>query len=218
MADHVYKPTEVPKGQRWQYFLDYYKIPVIATVILIIAVISILKSTVFAPKTDVPLLFATEQFIDYEVCQEMQPDFEAMELDFDENGQVLVSFDCIHLDPNSQAQDPEYFNAQQMKLIAVLSSATSALQIVDESLYAYFESEELIGTYKELPDAHGHAPEEPVKIPLEELTPFKNYTDRLPSGLYMTVRPKDAMQLGDSKKKFENYMHQLEALEVMMQQ
>jgi len=125
MADHVYKPSEVPKGQRWQHFLDYYKTPFIVGVLLIIAAIFILRTIVFAPEKDVTILMASEQYIDYEITGSLNEDFQSMPLDFDGDGEVLISFDFVHLDPTAQPQDPEYYKAQQMKLMAVLSSATT---------------------------------------------------------------------------------------------
>ena len=125
--------------------------------------------------------------------------------------------DYIHLDPEAQQQDPEYYNAQKMKFVAVLSTAETALQIVDEESYQYLVSEELIGNYSELSQPYGHKPDEPIKIPLSSLALFNQYQDRLPQDLYLTLRPKDAMRLGNSEKKLAAFTHQVSVLEDLMQ-
>ncbi|MBE7010117.1 MAG: hypothetical protein E7418_01340 [Ruminococcaceae bacterium] len=218
MADHVYKLSEVPKGQRWQYFLDYYKIPTIVGLALLIAIISILKSTVFAPKNDLCILLASKAYVDHEVTRQIMDDMSRMPIDYDGDGEVLVSLDFVHLDPEAQQQDPEYFQAQQMKLMAILSTAQSALQIVDEEAYQYLLEEELIGAYGELSETHGHEASDMIKIPLTSLAPFRSYAEELPDGLFMTLRPKDAMQIHESEKKQEKYNYQIKVLETMMEE
>jgi len=217
MADHVYKPSEIPKGQRFQYFWDYYKIPVLVGVLILIAVVYFLKTVVFAPKTDVSILIASREYVDYEVTEQIAEKMRALPYDLDGDGKVEVSIDYIHLDPEAQQQDPEYYNAQKMKLVAILSTAETALQIVDEETYQYLEAEELIGTYGELSEDYGHAPDEAIKIPLSSFALFNQYNEQLPQGLFFTLRPKDAMQLGDSEKKLAVYMHQVAVLEDLMQ-
>jgi len=217
MADHVYKPSEIPKGQRFQYFWDYYKIPVLVGVLILIAVVYFLKTVVFAPKTDVSILIASREYVDYEVTEQIAEKMRALTYDLDGDGKVEVSIDYIHLDPEAQQQDPEYYNAQKMKLVAILSTAETALQIVDEETYQYLEAEELIGTYGELSEDYGHAPDEAIKIPLSSFALFNQYNEQLPQGLFFTLRPKDAMRLGDGEKKLAVYMHQVAVLEDLMQ-
>lgn len=215
MADHVYKPSEVPKGQRWQHFLDYYKIPFIASVIGIIALVSILKSTVFAPKRDVSILAVTSQYVDHELWDALGTAFNDMPMDYNNDRQSLVQIDYINLDESTKNKDPEAYMAYQTKFMAALAAADSALQIVDDTMYDYFESEGLVATYGELQDTLGHDPGDIIKIPLKELVPFKRFED-LPDGLYMTLRPKEAMQIGKSQKKLAYFENQKAALALMI--
>lgn len=215
MADHMYKPSEVPKGQRWQHFLDYYKIPFIATVCGIIAVISILKSTVFSPKPDVSILAVGGAFVSYEQWDAATAAMADMPLDYNEDGRSLVEIDSIPIDESTQKSDPEVYVAYQTKLMASLAAADCALQIVDENMYAYFDEQGLVGTYSELPDTLGHNADESIKIPLKQLAPFNTMTE-LPDGLYMTLRPRDAMQLGHNKKKLAAFENQVDALMTML--
>lgn len=216
MADHMYKPSEVPKGQRWQHFKDYYRIPAILAACGIIAVISILKTTVFSPEADIKILAASSVYVDYKVWDEAAAAMSGMPFDYDEDGNSLAEFTSVQLDEYSRTNDPEVYTANQTKLTVSLAAAESALQIVDDALYTELEAEQLIGTYSELPDTLGHAPDEVIKIPLKELTPFKNL-ENLPDGLYMTLRPRDAMQLGKSEKKLTYYENQIDALMTMLQ-
>ncbi len=217
MADHVYKPSEVPKGQRWQHFKDYYKIPFIFCVIGIICLVSILRTVVFSTKPDVTIIAATEGYVNYEFWEQTEAAFSVLPLDLNEDGKVLIETEYVQLDQNMMATEPETYMAYQTKLVATLSTAASALQIVDEGMFQYFESEKLIGTYAELSETFGHVPEETVKIPLEELAPY-NTIENLPAGLYMTLRPEDAMQIRGDKKKLARYEAQKEVLEALLRQ
>ncbi len=217
MADHVYKPSEVPKGQRWQQFKDYYRIPFIFAVIGVICVISILRTTVFSTKPDVTIIAATEGYVDYTVWEKAREGFSSMPLDLNEDGEVLIETEYVQLDEATMQSDPETYMAYQTKLVATLSTAESALQIVDEGMFEFFSEENLIGTYGELPDPMGHPADEAIKIPLETLPPFSQI-ENLPQGLYMTLRPEEAMQIHGSEKKLERYEKQIEVLVAMMSQ
>ena len=215
MADHIYKPHEVPKGERWQYFKDYYLLKTIGLALVIIALILVLKATLFSPKPDVSILVAYTSPVNTNIWKEASAGFQSMPLDLNQDGTVLVHAAPIHIDYNLEKTDPEMFAATQNKFMISLAVAECALQIVDEELFASLVNMELIGTYAELPDAMGHNPEDIVKIPLKELAPF-NSVNNVPDGLYMTLRPKDAMQIGNSEKKLRNYEMQLQALMTMM--
>lgn len=216
MADHVYKLREVPKGERLKFFWDYYRYYTLAAVIGVIAVVSFLTTVVFAPKCDMAIISATEIYVPSEVWTAAEESLEAMPFDLNEDGKVLIDVNDNYLPPEMSESDPETFIAMQTKLMASLSTAESALQIVDEGFMSYFREQGLLGTYKELPDAKGHGMDEEIAIPLKELAPFKDI-EGLPDGLFMTLRPLDAMQILGSEKKFDNYQRQIEALLVMMQ-
>ena len=216
MADHVYKFSEIPKGQRWKFFWDYYKIPTALIMIGVIALILILQTTVFAPKKDLAILSATQIYVARDTWQQAEEGFSSLPLDLNEDGRILVEINDNYMDSTMRETDPQTYMVIQSKLMASLSTAESALQIVDDDTYAYFEEQALLGTYAELPSAMGHNADEVIKIPLKELKPFKAIQD-LPDGLFMTLRPKAAMQLGDSEKKLADYEKQIEALFLMIE-
>ncbi len=217
MADHTYKLNDVPKGERWQYFKDYYLIKSIVILFIIVVAISIIKSTVFAPRPDVYILAVHAAPVTSETWDVVQTTLNTMPLDHNGDETVLTDFCSILLEENMEQADAEIYMANQNKLVATLSTAQYALQIVDETFYQIFAEMELLGTYAELPDAMGHNPEEIIKIPLKELAPF-NTISNLPDGLYMTLRPRDAMQLGNSKKKNQQYENHIQTLLLMINQ
>ncbi|MBE7048887.1 MAG: hypothetical protein E7393_05930 [Ruminococcaceae bacterium] len=215
MADHKYKPSEVPKGERWQYFLDYYKTPVIVGVVGIFLLISFLKSTVLAPEPDVSILASTSEFVHYDKWTSVQESISALPLDYDEDGETLVEIEYVQLDADAKPEEIEVHRSNQAKLIALLESAHCALQILDEEMFAYFYEQGLVATYGELPDAMGREADEVIKIPLSEINAFSSVPE-LPEGLYMTLRPRDAMHMGDNKKKQAKYDHQLDTLMALL--
>ena len=216
MADHVYKFKEVPKGQRLKFFWDYYRIPVAVGIVGAIPLISILQTVVFAPKKDMSILVAGETYVAWDTWEQAQEKLCTMPLDLNEDGKVIVEINDNYIAPNMQNTDPEAYMAVQTKLMASLSVAESALQVVDEKIMEYFAEEQLLGTYAELPDTMGHEPTEVIQIPLKELKPFK-HIEGIPDGLYMTLRPKEAMQLGNSEAKLAAYEKQIQALLLMLE-
>ncbi len=217
MADHYYKPWEVPKGERWEYFLDYYKKPAIVTLFVIAALISILYTAVFAPKPDVMILSAHYVYTEPTLWEDVAEKMKEMPFDFNEDGDSFIEFNAITFDAKTQTEDPEAHLANQTRLSASIATAESALQIVDADTLPYFAEQELLGTYGELTDLMGHAPDEIIQIPLSELAPFKDM-ENLPEGLFMTLRPRELMHIGNSKAKAKSYENQIQMLIKMMEE
>lgn len=217
MADHYYKPWEAPKGQRWEYFLEYYKKPAIVTILVIAALISILYTAVFAPKPDSIILAAHYVPVEPTFWEDVAAAMGEMPFDYNEDGESLIEFNAILFDERLQNGDPEAHLAAQTRLSASIAATESALQIVDADTLPYFEEQGLLGTYGELPDTRGHGAHEPIQIPLSELTPFKEMK-HLPEGLFMTLRPRELMHIGDNKAKAKDYEDQIQILLTMMEE
>ncbi len=215
MADHMIKMNEVPKGQRYQQFKDYYRIPLICALVGVIMVISILKSTVFAPKPDAYLLVATKNDVSAEFTASVETLYAENGNDFNGDGENLISITPASYNPLQAKTDPEVGMAMQTKLMAVLSTAENILQIVDDDMFEYFSEQSLIGTYSDLgkyETEFGKAPSDIIKIPLSEIEFFKGEEfNGKTDGLYMTIRPRDGSQLGENKKKIAKYEEQIEA-------
>ena len=215
MADHMIKMSEVPKGQRYQQFKDYYRIPVIVGIIAVIMVVSILKTTVFAPKPDTFMLVATNYTVDSEFTDKIKTQYAEKGIDFNDDGKCLISITPLEYNEVQLKTDPEVGMAMQTKLMAVLSTAENIMQVVDDGMYEYFLEQDLIGTYADLGDKAAefeNASDEIIKIPLSDIPFFKSEellgkTD----GYYMTIRPRAGSQLGDKEKKIKNYEEQIDA-------
>lgn len=215
MADHMIKMSEVPKGQRYQQFKDYYRIPLLCLIIGIVMLVSILKTTVFSPKPDAFLVITTS----YDIASDFQTLTESLYSekgqDFNGDEKALISVTPITYNELTMKTDPEVGMAMQTKLMGVLSSAENIMQIVDEDMFKLFEGEGLIGTYADLEDKENtfNKPlDEKIKIPLSEIPFFasEEYNGKT-DGLYMTIRPRDGSQLGNKEKKIKAYNNQITA-------
>lgn len=215
MADHMIKMGEVPKGQRYQQFKDYYRIPLVCVLIGIIMVVSILKTTVFSPKPDAFIVVATQRDISGDFATMVEELYTAGSPDLNGDGKSLISVNSIAYNELQMKTDPEVGMAMQTKLMAVLSTAENIMQIVDDEMYEYFLNQGLIGTYVDLGEhasAFENPAEEIIKIPLSEIPFFaeKNF-EGITDGLYMTIRPRDGSQLGGKEKKIKRYEEQIDA-------
>ena len=215
MADHMIKMSEVPKGQRYQQFKDYYRTPLIFGLVIAVMLISILKTTVFSPKPDAYVVAAAKYDISTEFINAIENKFSEVGQDVNDDKKVLVSVTPITYNELALKTDPEVGVAMQTKMMGVLSTAENIMQIVDDDMYEYFMSQGLCGTYSDLgdkKDAFQKPSDEIIKIPLSEIPffdseEFKEEKD----GLYMTIRPREGSQLGKSEKKIKNYENQIDA-------
>ena len=215
MADHMVKLSEVPKGQRWQHFLDYYKYRVIIAVCLLIAAVPVVYYNFFEKKPDMMMLATYQIEVPETVWQEASEKISAMIPDYNEDGESLFLVEGIYADDSYAQKDGQMQMAYQTKLMAYLQEARYVLQIVDEEMYTYMEVQGCLAPYGELEDALGHAEDEIIKIPLKELKPFDSM-DALPEGFYMTLRPKEAISRGIHKNDPEYYDRQIALLYAML--
>ena len=215
MADHMIKMSEVPKGQRYQQFKDYYRTPLIFGIAIAVMLISILKTTVFSPKPDAYVVTASKYDISNQFLDTLENKYAEIGQDVNGDEKVLLSVTPITYNELTMKTDPEVGVAMQTKMMGVLSTAENIIQIVDDDMYEFFLSQGLCGTYSDLgdkTDVFQKPLDEIIKIPLGEIPffesdEFKEEKD----GLYMTIRPRDGSQLGNSKKKIENYENQIDA-------
>ena len=215
MADHMIKMNEVPKGQKYQQFKDYYRIPVISGLIILVFAVSILKTTVFKPKPDASILLAASRDVSQDFITLFESFFAQTGLDFNGDGKCLMELNPVTYNEATMKTDPNMGMAMQAKLMGSLSTAESIIQIVDDYMYDYLDGQEIIGTYADLGDENvfGKAPEEKLKIPLTEVAFFsRSEFSGMLDGYYLTVRPKAASQLGDNAKKIAAYENQIKTL------
>ncbi len=211
MADHMYKFSEVEKGKKWQHFLEYYKKPTLLAIFLLILLGFYAKNAFFTPKDDVYILAAAETMVSYAALEQAEEAFKDMELDFNEDGKSLVTVDFVHLDKG----DPDIYSSAQTKFMASLTSVDGALVITDEALFSYLEREGLVETWAELSEHAEGKETELIKIPLSELSPFSENAEKF-EGLFLTLRTRDTMHIGENEKKAEDYEKQKQALLKML--
>lgn len=215
MADHMIKMSEVPKGQRYQQFKDYYRTPLIFGLIIAVMLISILKTTVFSPKPDAFVVMASKYDISAEFVDALENKYSEIGQDVNKDKKVLLSVTPITYNELALKTDPEVGVAMQTRMMGVLSTAENIIQIVDDDMYEYFMSQGLCGTYSDLGEDKNifdKSLDEVIKIPLSDI-PFFNSEEfsAEKDGLYMTIRPRDGSQLGKSEKKIKNYENQIDA-------
>ena len=215
MADHMVKLSEVPKGQRWQYFMDYYKYRVIIAVCLLIAAVPVVYYNFFEQKPDMSILATYQLEVPETLWQEASEKISPMISDYNEDGETVFLVEGIYADDSYAQKDGQMQMAYQTKLMAYLQDARHVLQIVDEEMYTYMEVQGCLARYGELENTLGHDKEEFIKIPLKDLKPFDEM-DSLPDGLYMTLRPKAAIERGIYKNDPVFYERQLDLFYAML--
>lgn len=211
MGDHFVKLSEIPKGKRLSYFWDYYKIHTIVGILLIVAVISIVKATVFRTVPDSEILIVTSgNKIHSDYIAKAEDILSTLPIDFNNDGKAIAEIQSISVSQADAPQDAELEYATQLKLSAVLTTAECIIQIADEDAYNFLDAEGLTGTYDEL-SAYGFSGSEKIKVPLSETPLSDQLISPYEDELYLTLRPKAASLL-TSEKKEENYENQLKLL------
>lgn len=213
MAEHVRKISEVPKGQRLQFFIDYFWGHTLF-IICAIACIWYLIYTFNQPRPDARVLMASYQdFAAEQVLDEIEKGLNEQAMDFNEDGRVIMQVNYNYLDETLKTRSPETFVTLQTKLMTSVGDRTQIYHILDEKAYQMFYDFTAVGTYADFEGYEtGHAPEEYVKIPLSEI-PIFNQEKLGKDGdkLFLTVRPRATAELKNDKA-IENYNKHIDAL------
>lgn len=213
MADHMVKFSEVPKGQRFQQFKDYYKWPSFAALFALIVLIIFIKAALFAPKYDAFLLVSTKETLLEDTIKQIEATYAEKGLNLNGDKINSVSITEITYSNEMSKKTPNIAMAMQTKLLAAFASKENIIQIVDDESYDAFKAQDYIGTYKDLGakgDIFDKDKSEDVKIPLS-CVPFFENIDALENKdkLYLTIRPRIDAQLKD-KDALAEYERQLD--------
>lgn len=205
MSEETVKFKDVPKGKRFRQFWDYYKTPFIVGILVVMALISIVKTAFFPHISQVEIMAATASSY----------------LSEEETGLIEASvLACGYEDtyveyvfvPNEEGVvDSQYLRAANSKLVALLASPSIYIYIVDDGMYQHMKDENILGTYGDLGDADNT---EEVKVPIKSVPAFKE-ADGLPENLYLCIRAKDTAQLR-SEKKAERYEEQMNIVKELL--
>lgn len=214
MADHNVKLSEVPKGKRLAYFLDYYKIHTIVAILLLAATVSILKSTVFRTKEDAFILIAGTGSLSEQTVSDIRTALNSMDIDVNGDGKIkndVVSVSFLSQETeNSKDTDMELEAAQSMKMSGVLSTGNYIIQIADEKMADYLIAQNVAAKPQDFSNKYYTVDENYVKIPISATKlakVFGNYADNY----FIVVRGKDRVSTG-SNKKMKNYENQIKVL------
>ena len=203
MADHMVKFKEVPKGQRWQFFWDYYRVPTIVGIIIAIVVISLIKTIFFTPEPDINILLTTQYTFSDENLEKFNSKVENLIEDVDGDNKKIVLTTPIAYNEKVSETDPQYAMAALTKFNVELASGLNIIQITDDALYERYKVSECLATY-EVFENFGvkfsyEDKNEIVKIPLKEIKAFSDIDHA--DELYLTIRPPMAQHTKKDKDK-----------------
>ena len=213
MAESVRKMSEVPKGQKFQFFIDYFGV---RTLFIIFGVLCV-AYLVYAfnqPKPDAKVLMASYQdFAAEEVLVEIENAFNEQKMDFNEDGRIMMQVNYNYLDESLKVRAPETFVTLQTKLMTSVGDRTQIYHILDEKAYQMFYDFTAVGTYANFEGYEtGHDPKEFVKIPLSEIPIFdQEKLGKNADKLFLTVRPRATAEL-KNEEAILNYNKHIDAL------
>ena len=81
--DKYMKLKDIPKGQRWAHFKEYYKFQTFMAVFIGILLIILVKDMFFSEKYDITITEATTRYYSEEVMSEMDTMFTEHSRDYD---------------------------------------------------------------------------------------------------------------------------------------
>lgn len=213
MAEGVRKISEVPKGQRLQFFIDYFWIHTMLVICGIICVWYLIYAF-NQPKPDAKVLMASyEVFTSEEVLAGLEDAFNEQAMDFNEDGRVMMQMNYNYLDERLKVTAPETFVTLQTKLMTSVGDREQIYHILDEKAYQLFYGFTAVGTYADFEGYEtGHAQGEFVKIPLSEIPALAGeIPEKDAQSLFLTVRPRATAEL-KNEKAIENYNKHIDAL------
>ncbi len=197
MADKIYKLKDVPKGQKLQFFFDYYKVHMaVAAFILAFIVIGIYELT-HVPKFDMQIaFFAQDMKISENTIKSLEAELEKLDIDINEDGKVDVGITPLIKNVGQNGASGEFNEVAY----AEITIGNSVIMITDENILNDFlkprnavAKYELVGL-----DGEGF-----IEIPYEQ-TLFNDYIGEayFEREMFVTVKP--------GQPDDENYIKQLD--------
>ena len=112
----------------WEYFWMYYKLHVLGTLFVIIALTITIVQVVTRPKYDLTICFAGQSIMSEEIAGNVEDALNPLCDDVDGNGKKNMSFMQLCIDHKS---DPEYAMSMMQKLNLMLTEEDVYLYIMD---------------------------------------------------------------------------------------
>ena len=190
MADKTYKLKDIEKGKKLQFIWDYYKLPIIAAVLVIATGISLFFFTTNKKTDDICILFtANTARTDAEAFSELKNGIEKFGVDINGDGKSTVSVsDIIFYGDLLNSEYSQQNGTLMTRLLAELTAGDSVIEICDEQLFAILQKNDVTASFKDI----GINRDGIVKIPyketkLQEIVPEEKFNTEL----FVTVRPGD---------------------------
>lgn len=139
--DKYVKIWDVPKGQRWAHYWNYYKIHTFVGIFVVLMVAMLIKDVVFKEKIDMVLTVSSVRSSTEEVSGELERVLGLYTEDFDGNGKRTTDVNQIVMSTDINA-DPQMVMAAQTRLIAQFQDKNAIIFLMDEEIYDYLRSEE----------------------------------------------------------------------------
>lgn len=191
--DKYVKIWDVPKGQRWAHYWNYYKIHTFVGGFVLIMLAVLIKDVFFQEKPDLVITVASTKYFSTEAEEELQKTFEEYARDYNGNGHKYIDKYSITMSTEVGA-DPQVVMANQTRLLAQFQNTDAAILLMDQEIYDYLRSDEEDGLYADIVELVGgeaseYVSEDGKKIYLKELPALQEneYIQRLPD-LFFVIR------------------------------
>lgn len=139
--DKYMKLKDIPKGQRWAHFKEYYKIHTFAVIFFGFILITLVKDVFFQEKYDVVVTQAATRYYSEEVTDEMTRMFTEHARDYDGNGKRNVSVFHIPFDTSTNA-DVQMVMASQTKLIGQFQDDNDSIFLINDEICKFLQGDE----------------------------------------------------------------------------
>lgn len=219
--DKYVKLKDVPKGQRWEHYWNYYKIHTIVGGFLLIMGVMLIKDVFFREKVDLVITVATTGYFSEESNEELERYLNEYARDYNGNGHKLVDKYDIILSTDVNA-DPQVVMANQTRLLAQFQNTDAAILLMDEEIYEYLGSDDEEDLYADMVDLVGEeaAPlirEDRRRIYLKDLPALQDneYIQRMPD-LFFVIRDESNVNRKNKPEVAETYQDSVDFLRNMV--
>lgn len=219
--DKYVKLKDVPKGQRWEHYWNYYKIHTIVGGFLLIMGVMLIKDVFFREKVDLVITVATTGYFSEESNEELERYLNEYARDYSGNGHKLVDKYDIILSTDVNA-DPQVVMANQTRLLAQFQNTDAAILLMDEEIYEYLGSDDEEDLYADMVDLVGEeaAPlirEDRRRIYLKDLPALQDneYIQRMPD-LFFVIRDESNVNRKNKPEVAETYQDSVDFLRNMV--
>jgi len=123
----------------WSWYWMYYKWHTLGLIFVLVLVGLTVFDIMTAEKYDLTLTYAGKDYYAEDICEKVEKKISPLCDDLDGNGKRSLYFSALHYDP--ETNDPEYIQAQRLKIDMAISEDETYLFIMDESVAASYMGE-----------------------------------------------------------------------------